>query len=69
MITVIFCPKCQSRDVSEERMTPLPPRLVSMDELGNNHATYAQPAVLRTSTWRATCNDCGYFVEYQSYDG
>lgn len=68
MVTVIFCPKCKSHDVTEERVTPLPPRMVSMDDLGNT-GSYAMPAVLRTSTWRATCNDCGYFVEYQSYDG
>lgn len=58
----IFCPKCNSKDVTEKRMTPLPTTLVSMDKLGA--IPMAVPTVLQQSLWRATCEDCGYFVEY-----
>lgn len=73
MQTIIYCPKCQSRKVETERVSPLPqPLAISMDELAQgiqgSHAHYA-PLVLRNATWRATCGDCGYFVEYQSIDG
>lgn len=65
MITIIFCPKCKSQKVETERMTPpAPPLMVSMDELAERSGIIAVPAVMHRSQWRATCKDCGYFVEY-----
>lgn len=66
METVVYCPKCQGRDIDRKLVSPLPqPHMVSMDELGQGPFTVV-PAVLQTSRWRATCQGCGYFVEYNA---
>lgn len=63
---IIYCPKCQSRNVKTDVVeVPRPlPYEVSMDALANMPNTV--DAVLRTSLWRASCQECGYSLEYQS---
>lgn len=63
--TIIYCPKCQGRNIKQAPVNPPAPRMVSMDELAMYTPAQFEPLVLHTQTWRATCQDCGYFVTYE----
>lgn len=62
---VVYCPRCQSRNVKRERMAPVEPIIIPMDDLAIFNPAQYEPLVLQTVEWRATCNECGYYVTYQ----
>lgn len=65
--TILFCPKCKSEKITTTRLTPMQAVMVSIDDLAIYDAVQVMPLVLHTSAWRASCDECGYFVDYQSY--
>lgn len=66
MERTVYCNKCGSEDVVIEHLNKPEPERVSMDDLSTNDTSLTYiPAVYWYQQYRATCADCGYFVEYK----
>lgn len=67
MQTIVFCPKCNGQNIDYKDVTPPEqPRMISMDDLSKKWPPVIAPFVMIRPLIRATCKDCGYFVEYRN---
>lgn len=64
MTKIVYCPKCNGEKIKYELLTKHEPERVTMDEWARQPNFGYQTLALRFDKWRATCEGCGYAVEY-----